>query len=158
MLEEEIKWLAVTHKSFDHGRRGFNDRLAFLGESTDVTIRRIEELQLTAYIIAGKRMVDLQASLAMLDSAPPTTSMSESENGTAVTEADEYGREPYRHRALQGLQNLSDARKQQTLAKESLAQLAHKYRLNTVMRWKPRQVCSPNMDWACRTLTRYELR
>src|ERR1051326_237995 len=31
MLSEETKWLAVTHKSFDHGRRGFNDRLTFLG-------------------------------------------------------------------------------------------------------------------------------
>lgn len=31
LLSEEIKWLAVTHKSFDQGRRGFNDRLAFLG-------------------------------------------------------------------------------------------------------------------------------
>ena len=32
MLTEDIKWLAVTHKSFDHGRRGFNERLTFLGE------------------------------------------------------------------------------------------------------------------------------
>lgn len=31
LLTEEVKWLAVTHKSFDHGRRGFNDRLAFFG-------------------------------------------------------------------------------------------------------------------------------
>jgi hypothetical protein len=31
MLGDEVKWLAVTHKSFDHGRRGFNDRLAYLG-------------------------------------------------------------------------------------------------------------------------------
>ena len=31
MLTEEVKWLAVTHKSFDHGRRGYNDRLSFLG-------------------------------------------------------------------------------------------------------------------------------
>ena len=31
MLSDEVKWLAVTHKSFDHGRRGFNDRLALLG-------------------------------------------------------------------------------------------------------------------------------
>lgn len=31
MLSEELKWLTVTHKSFDQGRRGFNDRLAFLG-------------------------------------------------------------------------------------------------------------------------------
>lgn len=31
LLTDEVKWLAVTHKSFDHGRRGFNDRLAYLG-------------------------------------------------------------------------------------------------------------------------------
>ncbi|KAF4595978.1 hypothetical protein GQ602_001591 [Ophiocordyceps camponoti-floridani] len=31
MLPEELKWLAVTHKSFDQGRRGFNDRLAMMG-------------------------------------------------------------------------------------------------------------------------------
>jgi large subunit ribosomal protein L15 len=31
MLPDEIKWLAVTHKSFDQGRRGYNTRLAFFG-------------------------------------------------------------------------------------------------------------------------------
>lgn len=31
ILTDEVKWLAVTHKSFDHGRRGYNDRLAYLG-------------------------------------------------------------------------------------------------------------------------------
>lgn len=31
MLPEELKWLAVTHKSFDYGRRGFNTKLAFFG-------------------------------------------------------------------------------------------------------------------------------
>ncbi|KAM3467666.1 hypothetical protein MY5147_008699 [Beauveria neobassiana] len=31
MLPDELKWLAVTHKSFDQGRRGFNDRLAMVG-------------------------------------------------------------------------------------------------------------------------------
>lgn len=31
LLSEEVKWLAVTHKSFDQGRRGYNERLAFLG-------------------------------------------------------------------------------------------------------------------------------
>lgn len=31
LLSDEVKWLAITHKSFDQGRRGFNDRLAFLG-------------------------------------------------------------------------------------------------------------------------------
>ena len=33
MLTEEVKWLAVTHKSFDHGRRGYNERLAFFGQA-----------------------------------------------------------------------------------------------------------------------------
>ena len=36
MLTDEVKWLAVTHKSFDHGRRGFNDRLAFLGTKAQI--------------------------------------------------------------------------------------------------------------------------
>jgi large subunit ribosomal protein L15 len=31
VLTDEVKWLAITHKSFDQGRRGFNDRLAYLG-------------------------------------------------------------------------------------------------------------------------------
>lgn len=31
-LPDELKWLAVTHKSFDNGRRGFNTRLAFFGK------------------------------------------------------------------------------------------------------------------------------
>lgn len=31
LLPEEVMWLTVTHKSFDHGRRGYNDRLAFFG-------------------------------------------------------------------------------------------------------------------------------
>jgi large subunit ribosomal protein L15 len=35
LLSDEIKWLAITHKSFDQGRRGFNDRLAFLGMSKE---------------------------------------------------------------------------------------------------------------------------
>lgn len=31
MLPDEIKWLAITHKSFDYARRGFNTRLAYYG-------------------------------------------------------------------------------------------------------------------------------
>ena len=32
ILSDETKWLAITNKSFDAGRRGFNDRLAFFGK------------------------------------------------------------------------------------------------------------------------------
>lgn len=42
LLPEEIRWLAVTHKSFDQGRRGFNDRLAFLGMSLHMVLPRRE--------------------------------------------------------------------------------------------------------------------
>ncbi|KAF3479763.1 RNase III domain-containing protein [Arthroderma uncinatum] len=44
LLSEEVKWQAVTHKSFDQGRRGFNDRLAYF----------------------GKQVIMLQASLALI--------------------------------------------------------------------------------------------
>lgn len=32
MMSEAVKWQVVTHKSFDHGRRGYNDKLAFMGK------------------------------------------------------------------------------------------------------------------------------
>ncbi|KAL2142984.1 hypothetical protein VTI28DRAFT_443 [Corynascus sepedonium] len=44
MLPDEIKWLAVTHKSFDQGRRGFNTRLAYFG-------RLIVSLETTRHIM-----------------------------------------------------------------------------------------------------------
>lgn len=40
-LTDEVKWLAVTHKSFDQGRRGYNDRLAFLGKGARYSGRLI---------------------------------------------------------------------------------------------------------------------
>jgi large subunit ribosomal protein L15 len=32
LLSEETRWLAITHKSYDQGKRGFNDRLSYIGE------------------------------------------------------------------------------------------------------------------------------
>ncbi|KKK17425.1 hypothetical protein ARAM_005171 [Aspergillus rambellii] len=105
VLSDEVKWLAVTHKSFDQGRRGFNDRLAFL----------------------GKRIVQLQASLALAQSP-----------GTAVV-ADVFGREPFAHPALDGLGNLSTNTRNFLTSKMKLAELAEKYELQTVLRWSPRK-------------------
>ncbi|KAK3402646.1 ribonuclease-III-like-domain-containing protein [Sordaria brevicollis] len=51
MLSEETKWLAVTHKSFDYGRRGFNTRLAFLG-------RQIIALETTRSILTSPVLSD----------------------------------------------------------------------------------------------------
>jgi large subunit ribosomal protein L15 len=36
LLKDETKWLAVTHKTFDQGKRGFNERLAFYGAQLSV--------------------------------------------------------------------------------------------------------------------------
>ncbi|KAI9802351.1 MAG: hypothetical protein M1833_001857 [Piccolia ochrophora] len=63
MLTEEVKWLAMTHKSFDHGRRGFNDRLAYLGH----------------------RILRLQTTLALLDT-PPTPTPEDPYDRTPVTD------------------------------------------------------------------------
>ncbi|KAL8707937.1 MAG: hypothetical protein Q9225_007679 [Loekoesia sp. 1 TL-2023] len=107
MLTAEVKWLTVTHKSFDHGRRGFNDRLAYL----------------------GKRIVDLQASLHMIAGS------------AAIPEhptPDRWRREPFKHPVLEGLAGLTLKRKQAVLDKKRIAQLASKYGLADVLRWKPK--------------------
>ncbi|KAL8632949.1 hypothetical protein Q9189_001358 [Teloschistes chrysophthalmus] len=94
MLSDEVKWLAVTHKSFDHGRRGFNDRLAYLVGST---------------------------------TTPEPARL------------DEYGREPFKHPALTGLAGLTKDRKLIAINKTRMAQLADRYGLTEVLRWKPRK-------------------
>ncbi|PYH92228.1 RNase III domain protein [Aspergillus ellipticus CBS 707.79] len=107
MLSEETKWLAVTHKSFDQGRRGFNDRLAFI----------------------GKRIVKLQASLALVQSpeagVPPAR--------------DAFGREPFAHPALEALTSLNPNTKSFLTSKTKMAELAYKYDLQRVLRWSPRK-------------------
>lgn len=97
------QWLAVTHKSFDHGRRGFNDRLAFL----------------------GKRIIDLQTSLALLNApVSPTSTSSPSRNADP---------------AHAGLANITQSSKFQTLDSTRLAKLALSYGMDRVVRWKPRK-------------------
>ncbi|KAK3066442.1 hypothetical protein LTS18_001719 [Coniosporium uncinatum] len=110
VLTDEVKWLAITHKSFDHGRRGFNDRLAFL----------------------GKRIVDLQTSIALLAAPRSVAPASQSQ-------IDSYGRQPFQHPALQTLDNLSDQAKAEAVNKQRLARLADRYGMDKVIRWKPKK-------------------
>ncbi|KAG5979469.1 hypothetical protein E4U55_005142 [Claviceps digitariae] len=56
MLPEELKWLAVTHKSFDQGRRGFNDKLALMGRLT-LVMEASKEIVSKAPL-QGSRQVD----------------------------------------------------------------------------------------------------
>ncbi|KAL9085594.1 MAG: hypothetical protein Q9165_007494 [Trypethelium subeluteriae] len=112
LLPEEVKWLAVTHKSFDHGRRGFNDRLAYF----------------------GKRVVDLQTSLALLTAPNPEMQINPN------LQPDEFGRTPFQHHSLDGLDKLTESAKAKQLDKSRLAQLAESYGLAKVIRWKPKNV------------------
>ncbi|KAI8933222.1 hypothetical protein NX059_009857 [Plenodomus lindquistii] len=114
VLGEEVKWLAVTHKSFDHGKRGFNDRLAYL----------------------GRRIVELQTSQALINS-PQENQWPRDSSG--APQPDGFGRKPYLHPALGGLQGLTDEAESAVLSKQRLSQLAERYGLDKVTRWTPKR-------------------
>lgn len=79
----------------------------------------------------GKRIVDLQTSLALVHGS----------SGTPYQpEQDVYGREPFQHPALDGLHGLTGEGKLMVIEKRRMAQLAEKYGLHHVIRWKPKQV------------------
>ncbi|KAI8966146.1 RNase III domain-containing protein [Daldinia sp. FL1419] len=108
ILPDELKWLAVTHKSFDQGRRGFNDRLAFLG-------RQICVFECTQYII------DSPSTYKGLENDPF---------------ADR--REPFEDPALRGINNLFETQPSDVFDLTKLARLAIDTGLTNVVRWKPR--------------------
>lgn len=114
VLSDEVKWLAVTHKSFDHGRQGFNDRLAYL----------------------GRRIVTLQTSQALLN-APQVDIGPKKHDSKPVT--DSFGRIPFSHPALSGLSGLTGEATDRTLDKSRLASLAERYGFDKVTRWKPKR-------------------
>lgn len=79
----------------------------------------------------GKRILDLQTSLAMLHTAS---------SHPKVEAPDPYGRTPFEHPALEGLEVLSPEAKIDLTDKKRLAQIAEGYGLAGVIRWKPKQV------------------
>lgn len=82
--------------------------------------------------LLGKRIVQLQASLALVQT--PET------GAKTHPPKDEYGREPFSHPALQGLNNLSLNTKSILTDRSKVAELAHKYDMPKVLRWSPRDV------------------
>jgi large subunit ribosomal protein L15 len=81
--------------------------------------------------VVGKRIVDLQTSMALV--ASPESPFKEQN-------PDGYGRVPFQHPQLSGLSNLSEATKAEVLSKQRMAQLAGKYGITGVLRWKPKKV------------------
>lgn len=109
MLSEETKWLAVTNKSFDAGRRGFNDRLAFF----------------------GKRVLELQCSLGLISTADASLYQS-------LEDQDPHGRKPFRHPAIETVECLLGGAHHWFTSHKQLANLAEQYGLPEVVRWHPR--------------------
>ncbi|KAG6002387.1 hypothetical protein E4U21_003147 [Claviceps maximensis] len=108
MLPEELKWLAVTHKSFDQGRRGFNDKLALMGRLTLV----------------------MEATKEIVSKAPLQGSRQKDEHDAF--------REPFEHEQLAAVDNLNVQNPKDVVGKEKLYELATRIGLMDVVRWKPR--------------------
>ncbi|GAW12454.1 hypothetical protein ANO14919_018220 [Xylariales sp. No.14919] len=113
MLPEELKWLAVTHKSFDQGRRGFNDRLAFIGRQICV----VEAME--AIITSPPKYDDIVADLYA------------------------EKRQPFEDPALRSLDNLCGSQPNDIFTLKNMAQLAIDTGLGAVVRWKPRMPENP---------------
>ena len=89
--------------------------------------------------IPGRRVVELQTSQALVD-APQANQWPRDANG--VPSLDSYGRKPYLHPALNGLQGLTDDAENMVLNKVRLSELAERYGLDKVTRWTPKRVCA----------------
>lgn len=92
-----------------------------------------------ANIRPGRRIVELQTSQALI-SSPQENQWPRDSNGLPMN--DEFGRKPYLHPALNGVQGLTAEAESLVLSKERLAQIAERYNLDKVTRWKPKRVCS----------------
>jgi large subunit ribosomal protein L15 len=93
--------------------------------------------------MAGRRIVELQTSQALI-SSPQQTEWPRDAKGVPLT--DEFGRKPYIHPALNGLQGLTDEAEALVLSKSRLAPIAERYGLDKVTRWTPKRVCTAIRD------------
>ncbi|PNY26661.1 uncharacterized protein TCAP_03412 [Tolypocladium capitatum] len=122
MLPEELKWLAVTHKSFDQGRRGFNDRLALMGALGPARIDAVTNAR------PGRLTLVMEATKQIVSKRP--------QKGARI--ADEFGRAPFEHEHLAAVDNLTVEGPKDVVGKEKLYALATNVGLLDVVRWKPR--------------------
>ncbi|KAK7953170.1 RNase III domain-containing protein [Apiospora saccharicola] len=137
LLPDELKWLAVTHKSFDQGRRGFNDRLAFLGKQ----IATMEAMQ----GILSSQFPSLAAAASAPSAHPTEGVIGEAVEGLAYEgkgiPEDIYGdrREPFQHAALERTDGLSILQANDIFSLKKLQKLAVETGIAEVVRWKPRK-------------------
>ncbi|KAJ1329783.1 large subunit ribosomal protein L15 [Microdochium nivale] len=108
LLPDELKWLAVTHKSFDQGRRGFNDRLAFL----------------------GRQICTYEATQSILTTP--------GQDNAVEADPFAGQRAPFEHPDLRSLDSLATKHPNDMFTFERLAALAVETGVAEVVRWKPR--------------------
>lgn len=126
LLPEELKWLSITHKSFDQGRRGFNDRLAYLGRH--ICIQEVTE----AILQPGSAFV-------------PESLSPKKDDG----QGDQFAgrREPFEDTTLRGLGNLSTVQPADVFTIEKVAKVAVLSGIPEIVRWKPRLVRTGPYTW-----------
>ncbi|KAI5280935.1 hypothetical protein KEM54_003480, partial [Ascosphaera aggregata] len=77
-------------------------------------------------MVAGKHIVGLQATLTQLEHGP-----------RRKPQQDQYGREPFAHPALEGVEILADNFRERRLHSRRVGELAQRYGLHEVLRWLP---------------------
>ncbi|KAI0403167.1 RNase III domain-containing protein [Xylaria palmicola] len=108
LLPDELKWLAVTHKSFDQGRRGFNDRLAFLG-----------------------RQICVMEAMESIITSP-------AEYQGIVADPFAHRRQPYEDAPLRSVDNLAVHQPTDLFTISKLSKLTVQSNLSKVVRWVPK--------------------
>lgn len=132
MLPEELKWLAVTHKSFDQGRRGFNDKLALMGTFffCCVSLFDVGGGGTDWVFFTGRLAVAMEATKEIVSKSPLKGSR----------QTDEFDRVPFEHEQLAAVDNLNVEGPKDVVGKEQLYALASSVGVLDVLRWKPRLV------------------
>ncbi|KAI5802132.1 ribonuclease-III-like-domain-containing protein, partial [Pyronema domesticum] len=115
-LSEEVKWQAVTHKSFDHGRQPFNSKLRFF----------------------GKRLLQMHASLSLLNSQPTNSTEEAKPTVYKSLEGAHYQNpEPFVHEDFKNIDAVTQENIEKALDSGLLMPIIKESGLADVMRWKP---------------------
>ncbi|KAI5844168.1 ribonuclease-III-like-domain-containing protein, partial [Tricharina praecox] len=118
-LSEDVKWQAVTHKTFDHGRQPFNSKLKFLG-------KRLLQTQISIHLLS----VPLKGG-----PKEPKPSVYKSLEGSLYQNP-----EPFVHEDYKSLENITGARIEGLMSESRLMPLIEEVGLPNVMRWKPAEI------------------
>ena len=84
---------------------------------------------------AGKRIVDLQTTLGLLTASTSSRYLKDTK--------DPFGRQPFEHPALQGIECLNGGARDFFTHHKHLSALAQQYGIQDVMRWVPKKVWQP---------------